>query len=120
LQFRKNSGILLLCTDTQANGPYGGDAQIEEVSYLPNIKSAAKRAKLSKARNSANKAKKSALKTVIKKFDAAVAEGNKAAAAEAYSAAVKTVDQAAAKGIVHKNNAARKKSRLTKSLNAMV
>ncbi len=86
---------------------------------MPNIKSAAKRDQLSKARNAVNKANKTALKSTIKKFDAAVAEGNKAAAAEAYIVAVKAVDKAVTKGIVHKNNAARKKSRLTKSLNAM-
>ncbi|NMA37684.1 MAG: 30S ribosomal protein S20 [Papillibacter sp.] len=87
---------------------------------MPNIKSAAKRDQLAKARNAVNKANKTALKTIIKKFDTAIAEGNKAAATEAYTAAIKAVDHAATKGLVHKNNAARKKSRLTKSLNAMV
>ncbi len=86
---------------------------------MPNIKSAAKRDQLSKAKNAVNRAKKTALKTTIKKFDTAVTEGNKAAASEAYTAAVKAVDQAVSKGIVHKNTAARKKSRLTKSLNAL-
>jgi small subunit ribosomal protein S20 len=92
---------------------------VEEVSYLPNIKSASKRDQLAKARNAVNKANKTALKTTIKKFDLAAAEGDKAAAAEAYTAAIKAVDHAATKGLVHKNNAARKKSRLTKSLNAL-
>ena len=66
-----------------------------------------------------NKAKKSQLKTVIKRFDATVVEGDKAAAQEAYVKAVKAVDQAASDNIIHKNNAARKKSRLTKTLNAI-
>jgi small subunit ribosomal protein S20 len=89
------------------------------VSYLPNIKSASKRDQLSKAKNAINRANKTALKTTIKKFDTAAAEGNKTSAAEAYTQAVKAVDKAVSKGIVHKNNAARKKSRLTKSLNSM-
>ncbi len=86
---------------------------------MPNIKSAAKRDQLAKAKNAVNKAKKSQLKTVIKRFDATVVEGDKAAAQEAYVKAVKAVDQAASDNIIHKNNAARKKSRLTKTLNAI-
>ena len=79
---------------------------------MPNIKSAKKRVLLSEARNARNKAERSALKTTLKKFDAAVAEGNR-------KVAVKTVDKAVAKGILHKNNAAHKKSALTLKLNAM-
>ena len=86
---------------------------------MPNIKSASKRDALSKVQNAANKAKKSELKTVIKKFETKAEEGDKAAAKEAYTKAVKTVDQAVADHIIHKNNAARKKSRLTKMLNAI-
>lgn len=94
-------------------------SRIEEVSYLPNIKSAAKRDQLSKELNAANKAKKTELKTDIKRFDAKAEEGDKAAAKEAYVQAVKAVDQAASDNLIHKNNAARKKSRLTKKLNSM-
>ncbi len=86
---------------------------------MPNIKSASKRVELSRAAAAVNKAKKTALKTDLKKFDAAVANGDKAAAAEAYKVAVKAIDKAAVKGLIHKNNAAHKKSRLTLSLNAM-
>lgn len=86
---------------------------------MPNIKSASKRDALSKLQNAANKSKKSELKTVIKKFESKAVEGDKAAAQEAYTKAVKTVDQAVSDHILHKNNAARKKSRLTKMLNAM-
>jgi small subunit ribosomal protein S20 len=89
------------------------------VSDLPNIKSASKRDELSKLQNAANKAKKSRMKTEIKKFELKAEEGDKAAAKEAYAAAVKTVDQAVADHLIHKNNAARKKSRLTKKLNAL-
>ena len=92
---------------------------IEEVSDLPNIKSASKRDQLSKLQNEANKAKKSRMKTEIKKFEAKAEAGDKAAAKEAYVVAVKTVDQAVADHLIHKNNAARKKSRLTKKLNAI-
>ena len=91
----------------------------EEVSYLPNIKSAAKRDALSKAKYLVNKANKSALKTTIKRFDLAVSDGDKEMAATAYKAAVKSIDHAARKNLIHKNYAARKKSRLTTSLNSM-
>ena len=87
---------------------------------MPNIKSASKRVSISKERNARNKAAKSLLKTNIKKFDAAVAEGNREAAEDAYKVAVKTtIDRAANKHILHKNTAANKKSALTKKLNAM-
>ncbi len=86
---------------------------------MPNIKSAMKRDVKSKRENAANKAQKSTLKTMLKKFDAAVAEGDKEAAAGSYKVAVKSVDRAAARGLIHKNNAARKKSALTVKLSAM-
>ena len=86
---------------------------------MPNIKSAKKRVLLSEARNARNKAERSALKTAIKKFDAAAAEGNRTEAEGAYKVAVKTVDKAVAKGILHKNNAAHKKSALTLKLNSV-
>lgn len=62
---------------------------------------------------------KSALKTDMKKYEAAVAAGDKAAAEATYKQAVKKIDQAVAHGILHKNNAARKKSRFTSMLNRM-
>ena len=86
---------------------------------MPNIKSAKKRVSLSRAANEHNKMAKSALKTTIKKFDAAVASGDKAQAGAAYTAAVAAVDKAVNKGILHKNNAARKKSSMTLKINAM-
>ena len=86
---------------------------------MPNIKSSAKRDQLAKARNAKNKAEKSALKTMIKKFDAAVAEGNKEEAASTYKVAVKAVNKAAGKNLIHKNNASHKKSKMALKLNAM-
>ena len=59
---------------------------------MPNIKSSAKRDQLAKARAAKNKANKSALKTSIKKFNTAVAEGNKDAAVSTYKVAVKAID----------------------------
>ena len=86
---------------------------------MPNIKSAAKRDEKSKQLRAKNRADKTALKTVIKKFDAAVEGGEKTAAAESYRVAVKAVEKAAAKGLLHKKNAARKKSAMTVKLNKM-
>ena len=84
---------------------------------MPNIKSAKKRVLVSQTKAMQNKAAKSALKTDIKKFEAAVAEGNRSEADVAYKVAVKAVDKAAAKGLLHKNNAANKKSSMTIKLN---
>ena len=83
---------------------------------MPNIKSAKKRVNVIATRTALNKAKKSELKTMLKKADAAVAEDaeNKV---EVVRAAIKKVDQAAASGLIHKNNAARKKSALVSKLN---
>ena len=86
---------------------------------MPNIKSAKKRVLVAQAKAMQNKAAKSALKTDIKKFEAAVAEGNRSEADIAYKVAVKAMDQAAAKGLLHKNNAANKKSSMTIKLNKL-
>ncbi|MEE0204066.1 MAG: 30S ribosomal protein S20 [Oscillospiraceae bacterium] len=86
---------------------------------MPNIKSQIKRDAQNKARQAKNKAEKSALKTAIKKFDAAVAAGDKEAAASTYKCAVSAVDHAAGKNLIHKNNAANKKSAMDKKLNTL-
>jgi small subunit ribosomal protein S20 len=86
---------------------------------MPNIKSAEKRVSIARARNAKNKAIRSEMKTTIKKFDTAVLEGNREAAESAYKVAVKTVDHAASKGLIHKNNAAHKKSALTIKLSGI-
>lgn len=86
---------------------------------MPNIKSSVKRAQIETVRNARNKASKSALRTTLKKFDAAAANGDQAAAAASYKMAVKAVDRAASKGLIHQNNAAHKKSRMTVRLNEL-
>jgi small subunit ribosomal protein S20 len=86
---------------------------------MPNIKSSKKDVIRSKVAYEKNKADKSAMKTAIKKFEAAIAAGDKAAATEAYKVAIKEVDQAGLKGLLHKNNVARKKSSMTLKLNSM-
>ena len=86
---------------------------------MPNIKSSKKDVIRSKVAYEKNKADKSELKTNLKKFDAALESGDKAAAEGAYKVAVQTVDKAVQKGLLHKNNAARKKSSMTLKLNAM-
>ena len=83
---------------------------------MPNIKSAMKRVNVNKVKAASNKARKSNLKTMLKKADAAVAT-NAADKEAAIRLAIKRVDQAAAKGLIHKNKAARKKSQLAKKLN---
>ncbi len=84
---------------------------------MPNIKSAKKRVKVIAAKTMQNRAINSQLKTEIKKANAAVA-GNAADKEAAVRVAIKKIDQAAAKGILPKNTAARKKSTLAKKLNA--
>ena len=86
---------------------------------MPNIKSAKKRVKVIKAKALRNQMFKTQLRTVIKKFVVAVDAGDKEQATAAYALAVKKVDQAVARGILHKNTAARKKSRFTLMLNKM-
>ena len=86
---------------------------------MANIKSAKKRILVNQAKALKNQMLKSALKTAIKKFNAAVDAGDKAAASELYKVAVKKVDQAVAHGILHKNNAAHKKSEFTIKFNKM-
>ncbi len=86
---------------------------------MPNIKSAKKRVLVNKAKAMQNKAARSALKTDIKKFEAAVAEGNRSEAEGAYKVAVKAVDRAVCHGLLHKNNAAHKKSGMTLKLNKL-
>ncbi len=84
---------------------------------MPNIKSAKKRVLVAEVNAARNKAYNSALKTSIKKANAAI-ENNDADKAETVKAAVKKIDQAQAKGLLHKNTAARKKSALSLKLNA--
>jgi small subunit ribosomal protein S20 len=83
--------------------------------FMANIKSAKKRVLVSNKKNLRNRIIKSALKTTIKKYETAVNE-NKELAASLLPSVVSAIDKAAAKGILHKNSAARKKSFLAKQL----
>ena len=82
---------------------------------MPNIKSAKKRVKVIAVKTARNKANRSALKTEIKKANIAIESGENTQ--EAVRAAQKKIDQAVAKGLLHKNPAARKKSALAKKAN---
>jgi small subunit ribosomal protein S20 len=90
-----------------------------EVYILANIKSAKKRVITSRIRAERNKSIRTNVKTVIKKVEAAVVANDKAAASEALTVAIATIEKASRKGILHKNNAARKVSRLTKLVNTL-
>ena len=83
---------------------------------MPNIKSAKKRVKVLEVKTARNKANRSALKTQLKKADTALTAKSDDRN-EVVKAALKKIDQAAAKGILHKNTAARKKSALSIRLN---
>ena len=84
---------------------------------MPNIKSAKKRVNVIAVKTARNKANRSALRTEIKKANVAI-EANAEDKAVAVKAAIKKIDQAVAKGLLHKNTAARKKSALAKKANA--
>ena len=86
---------------------------------MANIKSAKKRILTSQKKAAANKAVKTSVKTAIKKVHAAVESGDKAAAQAAVKAAEATIDKAASKGVLHKNNASRKVSKLASSVAKM-
>lgn len=78
---------------------------------MPNIESAMKRVRTNEKANAKNSAQLSAMRTTIKKFEQAVLEGSDDVQ-EKYQAAVKAIDMAASKGLIHKNKANRDKSRL--------
>lgn len=84
---------------------------------MPNIKSAKKRVLVNATKQARNKSANSALKTALKKANAAI-EANSEDKEVAVKLAVKKIDQAVAKGLLHKNNAARKKSAIITKLNA--
>ncbi len=90
-----------------------------EVYGLANIKSAKKRILVTETRAARNKAIRSEVKTSIKKVEVAVAANDKEAAKAALTVAISTIESASSKGIYHKNNSARKVSRLTKLVNGL-
>ena len=81
---------------------------------MANIKSAIKRIGVTEKQTLRNRMAKSEMKTTIRRFDEALKSGDATAADKAYLTAVSTVDHAAAKGIIHKNAADRKKAQLAK------
>ena len=86
---------------------------------MPNIKSAKKRVRIIEKKTLQNNMIKSAYKTAVKKFENAVDAGNAEDAKALFVEATKKIDQACTKGVIVKNTAARKKSRLAKKLNAI-
>ncbi len=86
---------------------------------MANIKSAKKRILVNNKKAARNKSIRSAVKTAIKKVEAAVAAGEKETAAAALVNATSVIDKAQSKGVYHKNNASRKVSRLSKAVNAL-
>ena len=84
---------------------------------MPNIKSAIKRVKVTKAKNAQNRVKKSELKTTLRSFREAIASANPTTA-EQLQETIRKVDQAASKNLIHKNAASRKKAQLMKAFNA--
>ena len=86
---------------------------------MANIKSAKKRVLVAQTKTERFKAIRSKVKTMIKKVDAAIAAGDKAAAQASLLVAISEIDKAASKGVYHKNTASRKVARLTKAVNAI-
>ena len=83
---------------------------------MPTLPSAKKRMRQNIKRQAANRARKSRVKTQIKKFMEAVAAGDRDQAEQQYRVTAKMLDQTAAKGVIHVNEAARRKARLAKRL----
>ncbi|MCY7297035.1 30S ribosomal protein S20 [Alteromonas sp. a30] len=86
---------------------------------MANIKSAKKRAIQSEKRRQHNASRRSMMRTYVKKVRAAIESGDKAAAEQAYADATPILDRMATKGLIHKNKAARQKSRLVAQIKAL-
>ncbi|HHY19477.1 MAG TPA: 30S ribosomal protein S20 [Firmicutes bacterium] len=86
---------------------------------MANIKSSKKRILVSERNFNRNRAIRSSMRSSIKKFQLAVAEGNKEEAQKLLSNAFSSIDKAAKKGVIHRNQANRRKARLHKSLSTM-
>ena len=86
---------------------------------MANIKSAKKRILTTETRTARNKAIRSKVKTSIKKVEAAISAGDKAAAQACLLAATSEIDKACTNGVYHKNNASRKISHLSKAVSGM-
>lgn len=86
---------------------------------MANHKSAIKKMRQDEVRRLRNKSYKTRVKNVVKDVEAAIQAQDKEVAEKAFHEAVSVIDRVASKGIIHKNNAARKKSRLAKKVNAL-
>lgn len=86
---------------------------------MANIKSAKKRAIQSEKRRQHNASRRSMVRTYLKKVNAAITSGDKEAATAAFTAASPLLDRMASKGLIHKNKAARHKSRLSAQIKAL-
>ena len=86
---------------------------------MPNIKSAKKRVIVSEKKTAENKSDKSIVKTALKKMNTAIAAGDEQAAKTTYQEVCSVLDKAVAKGIMHKNTAANKKSGFAVRINAL-
>ena len=86
---------------------------------MANIKSAKKRIKVIEKKTALNRARKSQIKTAIRKFEEAVSAGNREEAVARFQYAQKRISQIASKGTIHKNAAARKVAKLAQKLNGM-
>ncbi|HHV35896.1 MAG TPA: 30S ribosomal protein S20 [Syntrophomonadaceae bacterium] len=84
---------------------------------MANIKSAEKRARIAKVRTLRNTSRKSSVKTAIKRFEASLAEGDKENIEANFKRAIRLIDKAATKGVIHPNVRNRKKAQLAKKLN---
>ena len=86
---------------------------------MANIKSSKKRILVNETKAARNRAVRSKVKTMIKKVDAAVVAGDKELAKTSLNEAIVEINKACSKGVYHKNNVARKVSRLTKAVNSI-
>jgi small subunit ribosomal protein S20 len=84
---------------------------------MANIKSAQKRILITRIRTQRNAAYKSMMKTAIRRYEAALKSGGAEEAKQALAKALRMIDKIASKGVIHKNTANRKKSRLSKRFN---
>ncbi len=108
-----------MCARTFRVLPCAPKIQSKEVYSLANIKSAKKRILVNRKKAARNKSIKSSVKTAIKKVELAIAQKDTEAAKAALPEAISAIDKAQTKGVYHKNNAARKVSRLSKAVNAI-
>lgn len=86
---------------------------------MANTRSAEKRIRVTRRRTLRNRMTKSRMRTTIKRFEAALAEGDAQTSGELYKKVTSTIDRAASKGVIHANEASRRKARLAKRLNAL-